>query len=79
MRENGLGSDLVILAYNDAGKGYDMASNDEFHALVPRMEQIVADLDNLQLSTVAVHVEFALRILEDIIVGGTSGNHESVQ
>lgn len=40
---------------------------DEYRTLLPRMEQLLLELDRLHLGTVAVHVDLALRKLEEII------------
>lgn len=43
--------------------------NDEYCELLKRMEQILAELDQLGLGNVAVHIDLAIRRLEAIIVG----------
>ena len=40
---------------------------DEYRTLLPHMEQLLSELDRLHLGTVAVHVDLALRKLEEII------------
>ncbi len=42
----------------------------EYRAMVAQMEQLLSELDRLQLGTVAVHVDLALRTLEDVITYG---------
>ena len=44
-----------------------MVHVDEYRAMVAQMEQLLSELDRLQLGTVAVHVDLALRTLEDVI------------
>jgi hypothetical protein len=55
-----------------------MILHDDYNALVPRMEALLAELDRLQLPLVAVHVDFALRRLEEVIAG-TASNTEPNQ
>lgn len=40
---------------------------DEYRTLLPHMEQLLSELDRLHLGAVAVHVDLALRKLEEII------------
>lgn len=40
---------------------------EEYQTLAPKMELLLSELDRLRLETVAVHVDLALRRLEDII------------
>lgn len=47
-----------------------MVQVDEYRAMVARLEQLLSELDRLQLGTVAVHVDLALRTLEDAITYG---------
>ncbi len=47
-----------------------MVHVDEYRAMVVQMEQLLSELDRLQLGTVAVHVDLALRTLEDVITYG---------
>jgi hypothetical protein len=47
-----------------------MVHVDEYRAVVAQMEEVLAELDRLQLGTVAVHVDLALRTLEDVITYG---------
>lgn len=49
-----------------------MILNDEYRKLVPRMEELLVDLDRLQLTMVAVHIDLGLRRLEAIIAGTSS-------
>ena len=46
-----------------------MLLHDDYHALVPRMEGLLAELDRLQLPLIAVHVDLALRRLEETLAG----------
>ena len=50
-----------------------MKLHDDYSALVPRMEELLAELDRLQLPLVAVHVDLALRRLEEAIAGKSVG------
>jgi len=47
-----------------------MVQVDEYRAMVAQMEQLLSELDRLQLGTVAVHVDLALRTLEAVITYG---------
>lgn len=49
--------------------GRFMLLHDDYHALVPRMEGLLAELDRLQLPLIAVHVDLALRRLEETLAG----------
>lgn len=49
-----------------------MVLHDDYRALVPRMEDLLAELDRLQLPLIAVHVDLALRRLEEVIAGSGS-------
>lgn len=51
-------------------KGSKMVLSDEYHAVIPKMEALLADLDQLQLASVAVHVDLALCRLKEILAGG---------
>jgi adenylosuccinate lyase len=55
-----------------------MITDDDHIALVSQMEALLTELDRLQLPLVAVHVDFALRRLEEVIAGIAS-NDESIQ
>lgn len=46
-----------------------MKLHDDYNALVPRMDELLAELDRLQLPLVAAHVDLALRRLEETIAG----------
>jgi hypothetical protein len=47
-----------------------MGLDNDSNALVTRMEELLADLDRLKLSMVAVHVDLALVRLKEIIALG---------
>lgn len=49
-----------------------MVLNDEYRELVPRIEELLVDLDRLQLHTVAAHIDLGLRRLETIISSKSS-------
>jgi hypothetical protein len=46
-----------------------MVLHEDYEALVPRMESLLEELDRLELSIVAVHVDFALQRLQEVITG----------
>lgn len=54
-----------------------MVLNDEYRELVPRIEDLLVDLDRLQLHTVATHVDLGLRRLEAIIAGEASNTEDN--
>lgn len=54
-----------------------MVLNEEYRELVPRMEELLADLDRLQLTTVAAHVDLGLRRLEALIAGNSSNTDDN--
>jgi hypothetical protein len=54
-----------------------MVLNEEYRELVPRMEELLVDLDRLQLTTVAAHVDLGLRRLETIIAGKSSDTDDN--
>jgi hypothetical protein len=58
--------------------GRAMTTNDDYNALVLRIEALLTELDRLQLPLVAAHVDLALRRLEEVIAGIAS-NDESNQ
>lgn len=60
----------------EIGKESEMVLNEEHRELVPRMEELLVDLDRLQLTTVAAHVDLALRRLESIIAGNSSNTDD---
>lgn len=60
----------------EIGKESEMVLNEEYRELVPRMEELLVDLDRLQLTTVAAHVDLALRRLESIIAGNSSNTDD---
>ena len=41
---------------------------DEYRALVPQLEKLLAELDRLNLGSVAVHIDLGLRRLEELMV-----------
>lgn len=43
-----------------------MVVSDELQDLLSRFESLLSDLDRLNFPTVAVHVDFALRRLEEV-------------
>jgi len=53
-----------------------MVLNEDYSKLVPQFENLLAELDRLQLPMVAVHLDLALRRLEEIISGNKSGTPE---
>lgn len=44
-----------------------MPIKDDLYVLVTQLEGLLAELDRLELPSVAVHIDLALRRLEDII------------
>jgi hypothetical protein len=55
-----------------------MITDDDYNALVTQMEALLTELDRLQLPLIAVHVDLALRRLEEVSAGIAS-NDESNQ
>jgi hypothetical protein len=51
-----------------------MIVHDDYRALVPRLKEILSELDRLQLSLVAVHVDLAICRLEEVIAGASPNN-----
>jgi hypothetical protein len=49
-----------------------MGSNENYHALVSQLESLLAELDRHELPMVAVHVDLALRRLEEVIGDSSS-------
>jgi Tfp pilus assembly ATPase PilU len=49
-----------------------MVLNEDYGALIRRMEELLAELDRLQLPYIAVHVDLAMRNLEELIAGSTA-------
>lgn len=54
-----------------------MVLNDDYSKLVPQFENLLAELDRLNLPMIAVHLDLALRRLEDVISGSVSGTPET--
>lgn len=54
-----------------------MVLNEDYNKLVPQMENLLAELDRLQLPMVAVHIDLALRRLEEVISGNTTENPDT--
>jgi hypothetical protein len=50
-----------------------MPSSEHLNELEKQLAGVLAELDQLQLPTVAVHVDLALRRLEDVIAASTTG------
>ncbi len=44
-----------------------MVVGDEYEAILIKLEELLFDLDRLDLSNIAVHVDLALRRLEELI------------
>jgi hypothetical protein len=49
--------------------GIAMVLHEDYGALVPRMEELLAELDRLQLPLIAVHVDLALANLKELVEG----------
>lgn len=49
-----------------------MVQYDEHRAVAARMQALLDELDRLKLDTVAVHVDLALNLLENIIASRTN-------
>jgi hypothetical protein len=50
-----------------------MPSSEHLNELEKQLAGVLAELDQLQLPTVAVHVDLALRRLEDVIAASATG------
>jgi hypothetical protein len=54
--------------------GNAMVLHEDYKALIPRMEELLAELDRLKLSMIAVHVDLALSHLKELVEGPTGGD-----
>jgi hypothetical protein len=52
--------------------GIAMILHEDYRALVPRMEEILTELDRLQLGMIAVHVDLALVHLKELVAGSAA-------
>lgn len=46
-----------------------MVLHEDYGALVPRMEELLTELDRLQLPMIAVHVDMGLARLKELVAG----------
>jgi hypothetical protein len=53
--------------------GLAMVLHKDYGALIPRMEELLAELDRLQLPMIAVHVDLALSNLKELVAGSAVG------
>jgi hypothetical protein len=53
--------------------GLAMVLHEDYGALIPRMEELLAELDRLQLPLIAVHVDLALSNLKELVAGCAVG------